>query len=398
MAATSDAAPVIRLSGWLYEDGRFREGSVTVEDGIVADVSRRKAREPIAKGLILPAFGNAHTHAGDAVVREELVGGLEELVAPPHGLKHRVLAASKDADVVAAMRAYFDTMLRTGTASFWDFREMGVRGLRQIYEATLGLPLRPFVLGRPAKMSYDADEVRAILRACDGIGLSSLLDWDAGDAAKIARDAHAAGKAFALHASERVREDIDVILHLKPDLLVHLLEATDADLERVADAGVPVAVCPRSNAFFGKLVDLPRLARIGIPFLLGTDNAMVNAPSMLRELDFAWRVARLRGGVEPRILLDAALRGGKGLRGTGHLAVVPGEPAELLVLEVPGPPTFGGVFRAVETDIALVSAGGRTWLRRHGELLEVAARGKPPGRRRRGRPPPRGSGRRRSAT
>jgi len=397
MAASPDGAPVIRLSGWLYEDGRFREGSVAVEDGVVADVSRRKAREPVAKGLILPAFANAHTHAGDAVVRQELVGTLEELVAPPRGLKHRVLAAARDADVVAAMRAYFVAMLRTGTASFWDFREMGVRGLRQIYEAALGLPVRPFVLGRPAKMSYRQEEVRAILRACDGIGLSSLLDWDASDAAKLARDAHAAGKAFALHASERVREDIDRVLDLKPDLLVHLLAATDADLERIADEGVPVAVCPRSNAFFGKVLDLPRLVRAGIPFLLGTDNAMVNAPSMLREMDFAWKVSRLRGGVEPRVLFDAALRGGKGLRAPRHLAVVPGEPAELLVLEVPGPPTFGGVFRAVETDIALVCAGGRTWVRRHGELLEAAPGGPPPSRRRRRTPRP-GSGRRRPAT
>jgi len=388
MAATSDGAPVFRLSGWLYEDGRFREGSVTVEDGIVADVSGRKAREPIAKGLILPAFGNAHTHAGDAVVREELVGGLEELVAPPHGLKHRVLAASKDEDVTAAMRAYFDTMLRTGTVSFWDFREMGVRGLRQIYQATLGLPLRPFVLGRPAKMSYDANEVRAILRACDGIGLSSLLDWDASEAAKLARDAHAAGKAFALHASERVREDIDAVLDLKPDLLVHLTEATDADLARVADAGVPVAVCPRSQAFFGKLVDLPRMERAGLRLLLGTDNAMISAPSMLREMEFAWRVARLHGGIAPRSLLDMALRGRKGLRAPNDVSLAPGEPADLVVLRVPGGrPTFGGVFRAVETDVALVSTGGRTWVRTDRGAVELLGpRAPAPGRSGRRRP------------
>lgn len=369
---------MFRVSGWRYEDGRFLEGSVAVEDGIVVHVSRQKAREPIAKGLILPAFENAHTHAGDAVVREDLRGGLEELVAPPHGLKHRVLAKAKDKDVIAAMRAYLEDMVHTGTTAFWDFREMGVRGARQLFAATLGLPLKPFVFGRPAGMAYDAREVAALLRVCDGIGISSLLDWNEDDAAKLARDAHASGKAFALHASERVREDIDAVLDLKPDLLVHLLEATDADLERVRDADIPVAVCPRSNAFFGKIPDLPRMVRAGLRLLLGTDNAMINAPSMLRELDFAWKVARIRGDVEPRVFLDMALAARAGLRGEGDVRIRTGEPADFLVLALPdGRPTYASLFRCVETDIALVCAGGRTWVRREGGLVEFPASTKP---------------------
>jgi len=188
---------VLRLSGWLYANGKFREGSIGIEAGVIAEVNRSRAREPLASGLILPAFTNAHTHAGDAVVREELIGTLEELVAPPHGLKHRILSKSSDENVIAAGHEYLERMLASGTANFWDFREMGLRGVRQLYAATLGLPLRPVVFGRPAKMEYDREEVAAILRACDGIGLSSLLDWDADDADKLARDAHAAGKAFA---------------------------------------------------------------------------------------------------------------------------------------------------------------------------------------------------------
>ena len=357
-------------------------------DGIIADVSRQKARSPIATGLILPAFANAHTHAGDAVVRGELAGTLEELVAPPHGLKHRVLARSKDVDVIAAMRAYLAAMVDTGTPTFWDFREMGLRGLRQLYAAALGLPLRPLAFGRPHDLAYVREEVRGILRACDGIGISSLLDWPGTDAAKLARDAHAAGKAFALHASERVREDIDGVLDLQPDLLVHLTEATDGDLARVADAGVPVAVCPRSQAFFGKLVDLPRMERAGLRLLLGTDNAMISAPSMLREMEFAWRVARLHGGIAPRALLDMALRGRKGLSAPNDVSLTPGEPADLVVLRVPGGrPTFGGVFRAVETDVALVSTGGRTWVRTDRGAVELLGPGAPaPGRSGRRRP------------
>jgi cytosine/adenosine deaminase-related metal-dependent hydrolase len=376
---------VVQLSGWLYEDGEFREGSLVVEDGVVVSVRRRRASNATAHGLILPAFTNAHTHAGDAVVREELTGTLEEIVAPPKGLKHRVLRAAKDEDVIAAARAYLEDMLHTGTTSFWDFREMGLRGLRQLYAAALGLPLRPFVFGRPAGMRYDAEETRALLRACDGIGISSLLDWDAGDAAKLARDARSAGKAFAAHASERVREDIDDILDLKPRLLVHLTEATDGDLERVRDAGVPVAVCPRSNAFFGKIVDLPRMIRSGVRLLLGTDNAMINSPSMLRELDFAWKVSRLKGGVAPRALLDMAFRAGRGLDGGDEVGPREGDLADLVVLDVPGGrPTFESVFRAVETDLAFIAAGPRAWTRHQGGLVELEP---PRPRSKRPRPP-----------
>lgn len=224
---------------------------------------------------------------------------------------------------------------------------------------------------------YESGEVQAILRVCDGLGISSLLDWNSDEARKLARDAHAANKAFATHASERVREDIDDVLDLKPDLLVHLTEATDADLARVAAEEVLVAVCPRSNAFFGKIVDLPRMVRAGLSLVLGTDNAMISAPSMLREMDFAWRIGRLRGGLTPRVVLDMALRGRKGLRAAGDVAVAPGDPADLVVLDVPGGrPTFGGVFRTVETDVALVSAGGRTWLRNQGGLVELDDRGR----------------------
>jgi len=373
---------VLRLSGWLYANGKFREGSIGIEAGVISEVNRSRARQPLASGLILPAFTNAHTHAGDAVVREELIGTLDELVAPPHGLKHRILSKSSDENVIAASHEYLERMFASGTANFWDFREMGLRGVRQLYAATLGLPLRPLVFGRPAKMEYDREEVAAILRACDGIGISSLLDWDADDAAKLARDSHAAGKAFATHASERVREDVDDVLDLKPDLLVHLTEATDGDLARIADADVPVAVCPRSNAFFGKLPDLPRLIRSGVRLRLGTDNAMINAPSMFRELDFAWKLAQLKGGVPPHVLLDAALNGRKGLTDPGDVALSPGDPADVIVVDVPGgTPTIGGVFRCGEADLAFVGIGGRTWVRERRGLAELPPRVRPGPRR-----------------
>src|SRR6266511_4251946 len=145
-----------------------------------------------------------------------------------------------------------------------------------------------------------------------------------------------------------------------------MLEATDADLERTADAGVPIVSCPRSNVFFGKVPDLPRFLRHGLVVHLGTDNAMVNAPSILREMEFAYKVSRLRGGLAARDVVAMALRGRNGPTDpSAAIGVRVGDPADLVVLDIPttGDP-FAALLRAAESDIALVYLGGRAWPRR----------------------------------
>ena len=348
----------------LTEDG-FLRGSVSIEDGVVVEVSRRVPPDPLAKGVVIPAFTNAHTHVADAIVRQELTGSLEDLVAPPRGLKHRVLAAAKDVDLVEGMRGMIDVMARTGVAAFWDFREGGLPGARLLLRAAMGASVAPTILGRPVRIEYRRDEVEAILRAADGIGISSALDWPRDEVEKLAAHVHRSEKVFATHCSERIREDIDDVLDLKPAFLVHMLEATDADLERTADAGVTVVSCPRSNVFFGKVPDLPRFVRHGLTVRLGTDNAMVNSPSILREMEFAYKVSRLRGGLGAREILSMALHGTKGLSGPSNLGIRVGDPADLLVLDLPREgDLFAGLLRASESDIALVYLGGRTWRRK----------------------------------
>ncbi len=351
-----------RVSGWFYDGERFRSGTVGWEGGIITELRSTRAREGLATGLILPGLWNAHTHLGDAVVTQELRGSLEELVAPPHGLKHRVLANAKDEAVIAAMRRAMATMLRTGATGFSDFREGGLHGLKLIYAAMAALPIRGAVLGRPTGLTYDAREVGGILRAADGLAVSSYVDWPAGDLEHVAADARRAGKPFAIHCSERIREDIDAVLALKPAFLVHMIQATDGDLERCADAGVPIVVCPRSNAFFGMTPDIPRMLRAGVELRLGTDNAMINVPSMLNEIEFAYRAARLKGEVRAKEFLDMALRGRRLTEPEASCGLQVGGPADLVVLDLPGGTNgFASVMRGVGTDIRLVVAGGTPW-------------------------------------
>jgi cytosine/adenosine deaminase-related metal-dependent hydrolase len=356
------ASLVPRVSGSFYDGIRFREGTVGWDRDVITEVRGGRASDAIATGLILPGLWNAHTHLGDAVVTQELRGTLEELVAPPHGLKHRVLARAKDEAVIAAMRRAMATMLRTGTTGFSDFREGGLKGLRLLHAAGAAMPLRTVALGRPAEMRYDSAEVAALLRACDGIAVSSYIDWPAGELAKIAADVRRTRKIFAVHCSERVREDLDRVLDLRPAFVVHMIRATDGDLERCADAHVPIVVCPRSNAFFGMTPDLPRMLRFGVELRLGTDNAMINPPSVLQEMDFAYRIARLRGEFPAKEILGMALRGRRLFDPESEEGIRVGSPADLVVLDLPGGSSgFASLVRASPSDVRLVISAGTAW-------------------------------------
>ncbi len=371
-----------QVSGWYYDGQGFRSGVVGWEDGVIVEAHAGRARTPVAQGLILPGLWNAHTHLGDAVVTQELRGTLEELVAPPHGLKHRVLARAKDDEVIAAMRRTMATMIRTGTTGFSDFREGGLNGLKLLYAAEAALPLHGVVLGRPGGLGYDGQEVRALLRASDGVAVSSYVDWPRSDIEKLAADVAREGKIFAIHCSERIREDIDAVLDLHPAFLVHMIRATDADLVRCADADVPIVVCPRSNAFFGLTPDIPRMLRAGVELRLGTDNAMINVPSMLREIDFAYRIARLKGQVPAREVFEMALRGRRLADPKAAGAIRVGEPADLVVLDLPGGTSgFASVVRASASDVRLVVSNGIAWPALGHEDARPRASGKRPRRR-----------------
>ena len=370
-----------RVCGWYYDGRGFRDGTVGWDEDVVTEVRSGRARDALATGLIIPGLWNAHTHLGDAVVTQELRGTLEEIVAPPHGLKHRVLARAKDEAVVAAMRRAMATMVRTGTTGFSDFREGGLKGLRLLYAAEAALPLRGVALGRPTGLQYGAKEVAALLRAADGIAVSSYVDWPPGELEKLAADVRRAGKTFALHCSERIREDLDKVLDLRPAFLVHMIQATDADLERCADAEVPVVVCPRSNAFFGLTPDLPRMLQAGVELRLGTDNAMVNAPSVLQEVDFAYRIARMRGDFPAREVLAMALRGRRLKDPDASLGIRVGARADLVVLDLPGGTGgFASLVRASASHVRLVASGGVVW-GTPPDAVPRAAKGRHPRRR-----------------
>ncbi|MDS0299326.1 amidohydrolase family protein [Halogeometricum sp. S1BR25-6] len=291
------------------------EGRVVVEDGEISAVEEASTD---SENIVLPAFVNAHTHIGDSIAKEAGSGlSLDELVAPPDGLKHRLLRAASREEKVEAMRRSLRMMAATGTATCIEFREGGVEGVEAIRAAADGLDIDPVVLGR---------ETADAMRASDGFGASGARDAEFADLREATREA---GKLFGIHAGERDSLDIDPALDLDPDFAVHMVHPEQSHLERIADSEVPIVLCPRSNLVTNVGVAPARELVDRTTVALGTDNVMLNSPSMFREMEFLDKLA----DVSAAEVLRMATVNGAELAGKNYGVVEAGREAKLLVLD-----------------------------------------------------------------
>ncbi|NYT11374.1 MAG: amidohydrolase family protein [Methanomassiliicoccales archaeon] len=320
------------VAGAILTPEGFVEGYVGFEDNLIVEVERGEPPTHIAKGIVTPTLINSHTHVADLRVPVDLSLSLEELVAPPDGLKHRMLSSMSKVELRDVFREASEFMFQRGVSTFADFRESGIEGSRLLYQSDCGGAL-PVIMGRPMDLKFDREEMISLLSVVNGVGISSISDWNYSELMEVAELTHQKGKMFALHASERLREDIDLILDLKPDYLVHMTMATDSDLEICSDHGLPVVVCPRSNLFYGRKPPLARMLDAGVTIALGTDNAMISLPDMLTEMEFAGRILRQQGfnRVDP-VLHMALCNGRKILNLNETIGIQPGSPCDLLVV------------------------------------------------------------------
>jgi cytosine/adenosine deaminase-related metal-dependent hydrolase len=269
------------LKGTIIYGDEFEpiDGYITIEDGIIKNVEESAVASDV---IIAPCFVNAHTHIGDSVIKDPPFIPLPELVQPPNGLKHRILRLTSYSDLTFSIRASIRDMIKTGTCAFCDFREGGLAGARALHEALGTNPnIKSMILGRPddKEMNY--------LDICDGTGLSSTNDLEMEYVKDILKKTRGKGKKFAIHAGERDSSDISNAMALAPDFLVHLTNASDKDIKTVADADIPVVVCPRSNYMTGSgIPPITKMLDAGIPVAVGTDNVMLNSVNMFSEMEF----------------------------------------------------------------------------------------------------------------
>lgn len=277
------------------------EGYICVRNGKITEVGEERTG---SKNIIAPCFVNAHTHLGDSVCKDPVLGkasgfriqkDLDSLVKPPNGLKHRILRETSYKILIEHIRKSLLDMIGTGTCAFADFREGGVVGVAALNKALEGLELHSMILGRPTEPQLPLEvvlaEVRRILLHSDGLGMSGANDLDMELLQEISARTRDRKKLFAIHAGEKDRSDIEKALSLEPDLLIHLTHATKKDLDEVAQAEIPVVVCPRSNFVTGVgMAPIAEMLEAGIRIAAGTDNVMLNSVNMFAEMEFMSKI------------------------------------------------------------------------------------------------------------
>ncbi len=273
---------------YVFSSGSFETVRIEVEDGYFHETDA----VPSAKLALFEDVVDAHTHCADYGLRVPPGLSLEELVAPPDGLKHRYLREAPREELSASMARFSADASAFGCSAFIDFREGGAEGCRMLREACPDAT----ILGRPVSPEFDQEEIDGILACADGIGLPSVSDMPSRYLEQVADAVRDRGSVLAIHVSERVREDVDEVLSLDPAFVVHMCEASDSDLLKCAEAEVPVVVGPGSNMYFGKAPPLARMSAMGVDVALGTDNGMLRAPDMAAEAALFVEVAESQGG------------------------------------------------------------------------------------------------------
>jgi cytosine/adenosine deaminase-related metal-dependent hydrolase len=279
------------------EELALRPVDIVIEEGRIMAIEENSRVPPV---WICPAFFNAHTHLGDTIATDCMsTGDLVSLVTPPDGLKHRLLAATSKAEIVAGMRASVTGMIRSGTLGCADFREGGRNGVNALRDAAAGLNFQPVIFGRAGGEAI-----------ADGLGVSSTRDVH--DVERQVRVARNAGKKIAFHAGERDSGDVDAALSFEPDLLIHMTHATKKQIRACADQEIPIAICPRSNWVLGvtassRYPPIHTMIELGCTVMLGTDNVMFVPPDMFSEMAFASMVYHL----DPKAVLWSAVAGSR---------------------------------------------------------------------------------------
>jgi len=269
-------------------------------EGRIASISSEKPGNFIdlsndeSKLLMIPGFINSHVHIGDSFAKEAGYNkDLIDVVAPPNGIKHKLLAKTpKDLKIRGIRKAVIE-MLSSGITTFIDFRENGVEGLNLIKEALQGSLMNYLALGR-FKNENDIDSVYEL---ADGIGLASYKHISKALKEQLKSKKSKNRKIIACHCAENVKNNalIKELFNDKLiDVIIHGTQFKKSDLEQLKKNRTSLVLCPRSNGYFG--VGFPPIIEVlkqKISISLGTDNMMANNPDLFEEMRYLHGISRV---------------------------------------------------------------------------------------------------------
>lgn len=317
-----------------------KELHIEIVDGVITHIGKGYLGNAIdyRNSIAIPAPVNAHLHILDYAFLDYETGtlNLRDLVAEPNGLKHRLLNAMSEKNVVHACRSVFKKLRKSGVTAAIAFIELPwtatiVRRIAKDHG------INAIILGRPRANVT----VEKVLELFDGLGLDSPLRYSEEELTKMKSLCKLSGKVLSTHIAEtanaRAKGDFEIAArYLDPDLWVHCTHLSEEDIAELAEKQKTIVACPRSNMLLG--VGIPRLKSFiesKLNVLLGTDNAGFVEPDIWRELEIAYDILRLSGlAVDPREVLKMATVNVEKIPGLGiENAIAEGRKANLVLLD-----------------------------------------------------------------
>jgi 5-methylthioadenosine/S-adenosylhomocysteine deaminase len=371
---------VVFAADWVVpvEGEPVRDGGVAVSDGRIVAVGPAAElegeRRSFPNAVIVPAFVDAHSHLEYAVY----AGFGDGFAFPPwidlHVTRKRRLLED---DAVAIARLGAAECLRSGIATVGDASftgaaaaacaDLGLAGIvylevfgddpegalarfAELRESAAGFLSERLALGVSPHAPYTTSG--AVYEACAGLGLpvSTHLAESEAEQEWLLHGRGAMSVAAELLVPPPGRTGIRMLADLgllEADVLAaHCVHVDSEEIALLAEHGVGVAHCPRSNAILGcGTAPLADLEAGGAPVGLGTDSP-ASTPSfdMFEEMRTAVYLARARerrpDALLPSTALELATLGAARALGleseTGSLAA--GKRADLAVVSLDGSP------------------------------------------------------------
>lgn len=358
------------------------EGTVLEDYAVIVDGGRIEAvveaatlsrdwpqaeRIELPERVLIPGLINMHTHSAMALLR-----GLADDLPLMRWLHENIWPAEKiimGPDYVrAGTRLAMAEMLRSGTTCFNDnyfFPDVTAdAAIAAGMRAVVGMP----VIGFPTPWAETEDEYfRRGLEVHQRFAADPLIEvsfvphapYSVGDSAfrrirtlaeeldinihlhllEAAGEIEGSREQYGLHPLDR----LDGLGLLGPRLLaVHMTQLSDADLPRLARAGVHVVHCPDSNMKLASgICPVAGLDRCGVNVCIGTDGAASNNDlSLLAEMRQSALLAKVSSG-DPeaipaaRALSMATLHGARALGQEDRIgSIEPGKRADLAAIRL----------------------------------------------------------------
>ena len=383
---TAAQPPSVISASWVLPlDGPpIENGYVRWEDGRIAEVGEGRAERHYEDGVIIPGFVNAHSH-----IEYSMYAGFGDgLAFGPWIILHTQRKALLDGDAMLAVARHGACeSLRAGITTTADYSFSGDAAIAANEVGLRAIVYLEVFAHEPEVAAEQFERKRARLEETDlvRLGISPHAPYTC--SVEVYRWCLSLGIPVGTHLSESANEN-EWLQHglgpigdspiavpptglravptlepvLGPDLLcAHCVDLEPDEVHLLAERGVPVAHCPRSNALLGcGVAPLTDLRAAGVLVGLGTDSP-ASTPSfdVFEEMRAAVYFARARDRRADALSGEEALRlatidAAGALRMDAEVGTLtPGKRADLTVVSLAGSP-----YHPVEDPAAAVVFGG----------------------------------------